>query len=140
MPLSLAAMLILIVMSMITMVNLACIPEKYYLYALAGLERRKVPNIKKYFFLGISILFVVGCGMEIMRGNWLLWTATMFLLVSSILALWRIWKYILNANPEETVSVKAPEKMNDFAFAIKYLLISPLLVSCYAITIAIITC
>lgn len=139
MPLSLAAVMILIVMSVITMVILACIPEKYYLYALAGLERRKVRNIKQYFFLCMTILFVVGCGMEIMRGNWVLWTATMILLVSTILALWRIWKYILDTNPEEIISLMKPEKMNDLAFTIKYLLVSPLMVSCYGILIAIIT-
>jgi hypothetical protein len=71
-------------------------------------------------------LFIVGCGLEMMRGQWLLWAATVLLFVSVIAAQWRIWKYLLDEDSDEMKPVEMPEPINPWVFRIKYILIAPL--------------
>jgi len=97
-----------------------------------------VPNIKKYFALSVVGLFIIGCGLEMMRGQWLLWVSTMSLLVSIIAAQWRIWKYLLDEDSGETTPLEIPEPINPTAFRIKYVILAPLPVLVYALILVVI--
>jgi len=138
MNLSLVALLHMTVMSVIAAFIISRIPRKYYLYTFSGIERKRVPNIKKYFALSVVGLFIIGCGLEMMRGQWLLWVSTMSLLVSIIAAQWRIWKYLLDDDSDETMLLEIPEPINPMAFRINYIILAPLPVLVYAFILVVI--
>lgn len=137
-PLSLVVLLHMTVMSLIAAAFASRIPRYYYLYTYSGIERKRVPNIKKYFALSVVGLFIIGCGLEMMRGQWLLWASTMSLLVSIIAAQWRIWKYLLDEDSGEMTPVEIPDPINPMAFRIKYVILAPLPVLVYAFILVVI--
>jgi len=138
MNLSLVALLHMTVMSLIAAVIISRIPRKYFLYTFSGMERNRVPNIKKYFALSVVGLFILGCGLEMMRGQWLLWAATMANLASIIAAQWRIWKYLFDDDSGETTPVEIPKPINPMSFRIKYVILAPLPVLVYAFILVVI--
>lgn len=138
MNLSLVALLHMIVISAIANVIMFRIPRDYYLYTFSGMERKRIPDIRKYFALSVVGLFIIGCGLEMMRGQWLLWASTMFLLVSIIAAQWRIWKYLLDEDSDGMTPGEMPEPINPMTFRIKYIIIAPLPVLVYAFILVVI--
>ncbi|GEM_PF-2902405 len=137
-PLSLVVLLHMAVMSVIAAVIISRIPRNYYLYTFSGMERKRIPDIRKYFALSVIGLFIIGFGLEMMRGEWLLWASTMLLFVSIIAAQWRIWKYLLDEDSDEMKPVEMPEPINPWAFRIKYIFIAPLPVIVYGLILIVI--
>jgi len=122
MPLSLIAILILILFSLITIAVIKRIPEKYFMYAFLGHERVKVHNIRIYYVLCVILIFIIGSGMELLRGSWLLWVGTMFLFVVITESFWNTWRYVLDKTSEEIIDYETLLPLNDKGLYIKYII------------------
>jgi hypothetical protein len=118
---SFVGILFLIIFIAIQMRIMAKIPVRNYSYALAGVERCKLPSVKKYFKYGFAVLFLIGSVMEIMRGLWLFWMGTAVLPLLLAASLWNVWKYVLDDYSDTSVSSDLPMPLNDGAFFVKVL-------------------
>lgn len=120
-PLSFFAILILIIAIFIQMRIMAGIPAKNYSYALAGLEKKRLPFVKKYFIYGFIAFFLAGSALELIRGFWLLWLGTAALSLVLAASLWNIWKYVLEDNSDAVSGHELPIPLNDGVFVVKVL-------------------
>lgn len=118
---SFVGILFLIIFIAIQMRIMAKIPVRNYSYALAGVEKNKLPFIKKYFRYGFTVLFLIGSAMEIMRGFWLFWLGNAVLSLLLAVSLWNVWKYVLDDNSDVSTSSELPMPLNDGVFVVKAL-------------------
>lgn len=116
---SFVAILFLILFISIQMRIMAKIPARNYSYALAGVEKSKLPLVKKYFRYGFTVLFLIGSVMEIMRGFWFFWLGTAVLSLLLAASLWNVWKYVLDDDSDAGRSTDLPMPLNDGVFVVK---------------------
>lgn len=120
-PLSFFAILILIIALFIQIRIMSGIPAKNYSYALSGLEKKRLPFIKRYFKYGFVAFFLMGSALEVMRGSWHLWLGTAALSLVLAASLWNVWRYVLDDNSDAAANHDLPIPLNDGVFVVKVL-------------------
>jgi hypothetical protein len=86
-----------------TLISLWKIKESINLVAIENTEI-KFQNYNSLFLAVAGLLIILGSGFELVRGDWILWTATMLLFLIIFASLLTFWKFILNTNNESDIT------------------------------------
>jgi len=94
-------------------------------------------DLKKFFLYSILFLLIAGAGVEIGRGYWFLWIATILLYVITVMTAWNFWKYNFEEADSNLLNDLNPDGLkfwfSDVKFLIKLFILSLLVVSVYRI-------
>jgi hypothetical protein len=112
------------------------IDKKYVQYVLQRKTTSfKKEDLKKFFLYSILFLLIAGAGVEIGRGYWFLWIATILLYVITVMTAWNFWKYNFEEADSNLLNDLNPDGLkfwfSDVKFLIKLIILSALVYTAY---------
>ncbi len=100
----------------VTLIILRRIDGKYFQYIYKGKEALRIFENPKAVIFVVALLFILlGSGMEVTRGHWILWAETVALLSIVLACIWSVWKVafertLANTNGLRSEDLESPTK------------------------------
>jgi hypothetical protein len=111
---------VLIIFFIVSILAIKKIPENFFHYLIDQKDKIENTNIKKYFYVGILITFIMGSVMEINRGFWGLWIASFILLFLIISTIWFLKKHYFGDSHDVDLNIDDVASLNIYRFMIRF--------------------